>query len=272
MRQSHRSLLYVVSGVVLAAAAFPTTAHANHAWGCYHWARSNNPVHLDIGDNVDSSWDSHLDLAVQDWNQSTVLDLTKVAGGARQKNCRPTSGRIEVCNGNYRNNGWLGIAQIWVNGCHITQATTKLNDYYFNQPQYNSPAWRQFVACQEVGHDFGLDHQDETFDNPNLGSCMDYTNDPDGGAGGASNNDPSNESPNAHDYDQLAAIYSHLDAAAVAAPAAFPGNADLNSPAAWGVLVRTLAGGRVQVFERDLGNGAKMITRVTWADSEPRRE
>ncbi len=32
--------------------------------------------------------------------------------------------------------------------------------------------------CQEIGHDFGLDHQDENFNNPNLGTCMDYTNDP----------------------------------------------------------------------------------------------
>jgi hypothetical protein len=32
--------------------------------------------------------------------------------------------------------------------------------------------------CQEVGHTFGLDHQDENFNNTNLGTCMDYTNDP----------------------------------------------------------------------------------------------
>jgi hypothetical protein len=31
------------------------------------------------------------------------------------------------------------------------------------------------------------------------------------GAGGASSSDPSNEHPNQHDYDQLAAIYAHLD-------------------------------------------------------------
>jgi len=32
--------------------------------------------------------------------------------------------------------------------------------------------------CQELGHDFWLDRQDETFDTPNLGTCMDYTSDP----------------------------------------------------------------------------------------------
>jgi hypothetical protein len=261
-----------LAGGVALALALPTAAHASHAWGCYHWARSNNPVSLDVGDNVSATWDGHLDVAVADWNQSTVLALSKVAGGSPRKNCRPTDGRIEVCNSSYGNNGWLGIAQIWVSGCHITKGTTKVNDYYFNQPQYNTPAWRQFVMCQEIGHDFGLDHQDEVFNNANLGSCMDYTNDPDGGAGGASNNDPSNESPDAHDYNQLESIYSHLDAAAAAAATEIPGNANLNSPAAWGVLVRTLAGGRVQVFERDLGNGEKMLTRVTWANREPLQE
>jgi hypothetical protein len=37
---------------------------------------------------------------------------------------------------------------------------------------------------------------------------MDYTNDPDGGPGGASNNDPDNEHPNNHDYTQLMSIYN----------------------------------------------------------------
>jgi hypothetical protein len=55
----------------------------------------------------------------------------------------------------------------------------------------------------EIGHTFGLDHQDENFSNPNLGTCMDYTSDPDG---------PSNEHPNAHDDQQLETIYAHLDA------------------------------------------------------------
>jgi len=85
-----------------------------------------------------------------------------------------------VCNARYGNNGWLGLAQIWINGSHITQAITKLNDTYFNTATYNKPEWRNLVMCQEVGYTFGLDHQDENFDNPNLGSCMDYTSDPSG--------------------------------------------------------------------------------------------
>jgi hypothetical protein len=273
MIQFLRTRIGLAVGVGLAVAALPTAALADHAWGCYHWARSSNPLQLNVGDNVTSTWDGHLDVALTDWNQSVVLDLTEVAGGTPPKSCKGTTGRVEVCNSNYHNTGWLGIAQIWVNGCHIGKAVAKMNDYYFNQAQYNTPAWRQLVMCQEVAHDFGLDHQDEVFNNPNLGTCMDYTDDPDGGPGGASNNDPSNEHPNQHDYEELEIIYAHPDAGELPAPGVGPVSpGDLNSPAEWGRLVRTLAGGRVQDFERDLGNGQKLVTRVIWADPEPRGE
>src|SRR5215217_6778510 len=89
---------------------------ANHSWGGYHWARTQNPFQLKTGDNVDAKWDTYLDAAIIDWNQSAVLDLQKVAGGTKPRNCRPTAGRIEVCNSTYGNTGWLGIAQIWITG------------------------------------------------------------------------------------------------------------------------------------------------------------
>jgi len=56
------------------------------------------------------------------------------------------------------------------------------------------------VMCQEVGHNFGLGHQDEDFYNPNLNTCMDYTSDP-----------STNTMPNAHDYEQLVLIYDHTE-------------------------------------------------------------
>ena len=279
MNRSNRRTLVVALGV-FALLALATVASADHSWGGYHWARQSNPFTLKVGDNVNSTWDAHLDLAISDWNQSTVLDLTEVPGGSNPKNCRPTAGRIEVCNSRYGNNGWLGIAQIWLTGGHISQAITKLNDYYFDQPQYNTFAWRQMVTCQEIAHDFGLDHQDENFNNANLGSCMDYTNDPDGGPGGASDNDPSNVGPNQHDFSQIASIYAHLDSTTTIgqslvkpitrAPVALHHFQQEDSPSEWGRLMRSSPNGRVQVFERDLGRGNKIITHVFWASTEDR--
>src|SRR6187401_2877596 len=78
------------------------------------------------------------------------------SGLSSARTCKPTLGRVEVCNSKYGNNGWLGIAQIWASGNHITQGTTKLNDTYFSTSRYNTTAWRNLVSCQEVGHDVGL--------------------------------------------------------------------------------------------------------------------
>ena len=247
---------------LFAVGALASVAYANHSWGGYHWARTSNPFTLKLGDNVTSAWDAYLAGASADWSQSNVLDTTIVDGGVKSpKNCRPTAGRIEVCNAKYGNNGWLGLAQIWITGgVHISQGIAKMNDTYFNTSQYNTPAWRRLVMCQEVAHAFGLDHQDENFNNPNLGSCMDYTGDPDGPL--------SNEHPNAHDFEQLGIIYAHLDTTTTVGAGVAPrnGKANLDNPTEWGQVVRQDARGRSSLYERDLGGGRKVVTFVFWAD------
>jgi len=237
-------------------AAFPFSAGASHSWGNYHWARTSNPFTLKLGDNVNSTWDPILATTSSDWSASSVLDTVIVAGHVSSKSlkrCPATSGMVEVCNTTYGNNGWLGVAQIWANGDHITQGTVKLNDTYFNTPTYNTTAWRNLVSCQEVGHTFGLDHQDEVFDNPNLNTCMDYTNNP-----------GSNQHPNAHDYEQLELIYAHLDSTTTvtAAPAGFA-NADVHAQVNWGEKVSD--NGKSALFVRDFGNRFKIFTFVIWA-------
>jgi len=266
MRNNKSSFRFMLMlALIFALAAFPASVSANHSWGKYHWARTSNPFTLKTGDNVNSAWDSYLNEAISDWNPSTVLDLTKVAGSTNGSTCAPTSGRIEVCNAAYGTTGWLGVAQIWTTrGSHIAQGTAKMNDTYFNQAQYNTPAWRRLVMCQEIAHTFGLDHQDENFNNPNLGTCMDYTSDPDG--------PPTNEHPNAHDFAQLESIYRHLDrftTVGSAAPAdAPPGfmNADMHAQENWGTKVRESANGRSDLFVREFGNGYKIFTFVFWAE------
>jgi hypothetical protein len=246
--------------------AFFSVAHADHSWGPYHWARTDNPFTLKLGDNVSSEWDAYLATASSDWSASNVLDTTIVGGGTRPKNCRPTGGRVEVCNAQYGNNGWLGLAQIWTSGGHITQAVTKLNDNYFNTVKYNTPEWRRLVMCQEIGHTFGLDHQDENFSNVNLDSCMDYTSNPAG-----------NEHPNNHDFAQLETIYKHTDSTTSASQAS-PRDAappamneiDFEGPGQWGKLVRSTHGDRLQRYELDFGSGHKIFTFVIWADEEDR--
>jgi len=253
--------LLIISLISTLVTGFAVIVYANHSWGTYHWARTSNPFTLKLGDNVTSTWDAYLNEASNDWTQSSVMNTTVVAGQAgNPRRCRATNGRVEVCNAAYGQTGWLGVAQIWITGgTHITQGTVKVNDTYHNNPPYNSPAYRRFVMCQEVGHTFGLDHQDEVFANPNLGSCMDYTNDPDG--------PPSNEHPNQHDYDQLVTIYSHLDSTTTVGqslPAAIA-NLDLSEPHQWGRLIRGSRERGKSIYVREFAGGHKVFTIVTWA-------
>lgn len=122
--------------------------------------------------------------------------------------------------------------------------------------------------CQEVGHTFGLDHQDTDFANLNKGTCMDYTNDPSGLKG--TNGTLSNDHPDQHDYDELVAIYAHTtDGTTTAASSVSPSPAsasDLNRQDAWGTGIRLDSKGRAIVYERDFGHGEKLVTFVIWAD------
>jgi hypothetical protein len=252
----------LLSGAVVAL----NPAFASHSWGGYHWSAPNLPLGLDVVDAVTTQWDSALTTAIADWNQSQVLDLTKVSGGGvNAKKCSPQAGRIVVCNALYGQRGWLGIAQIWLSGGHISQGTTKLNDTYYNTPTYNTSAWRALVTCQEIGHDFGLDHQDENFNNANLGTCMDYTNNP-----------GTNQHPNQHDYAMLEEIYDHTHAAQTnfairevgkAPPQAGVPNeaAGGESPAEWGRAIHFDGQGRPDVYVKEIAPGRKMITHVLWA-------
>ncbi len=246
----------VVFAVLLSVGVFAFVAYASHSWGGYHWARTANPFTLKLGDNVSGTWDPFLATTSSDWSVSTVLD-TGIVPGANLKNCRPVSGRVEVCNKTYGNNGWLGVASIWISGSHITQGTVKVNDTYFNTPTYNTAAWRNLVMCQEVGHTFGLDHQDEIFTNSPLGTCMDYTSDP-----------TPNQHPNQHDYDMLETIYAHLDSSTTISQKLPPSsNADdLDGPAQWGKEVKKSSDKKTSLYERDLGNGHKVFTFVIWAN------
>jgi hypothetical protein len=272
--------------VLLALCAVPV--FANHAWSTYHWSTTSYPMPIKVGDNVTAVWDPYLNEAIADWNKSTKLALVKVAGGS-SKQCRPTAGRIEVCNSNYGQNGWLGLAQIWLSGGHISQGTAKMNDTYYASATYNTPGWRDLVMCQEVGHDFGLGHQNEINTNLNTGSCMDYTNYPDGGGTGGN---LSNRAPNAHDYDVLNTIYAHTHASnsysatyeVMVDAISRGGNQmpvvdmdDLSEPWQWGTPIAWNGEGQAIRFAREIGTqggdhgsigrdgNMTVITEVFWA-------
>lgn len=255
------------TGILLAVAAtllaLPlTAAFANHAWANYHWERTTtDPVTVRLGDNVSGAWDTALNGASSDWTSppagvATNIE-TSVVAGAGLSSCGPVAGKVEVCNGAYGENGWLGLASIWISrgrSSHITAGMVQVNDTYFSQNPYNSSVWRQLVMCQEIGHTLGLDHQDENFYNEPLGTCMDYTANP----------TDADAHPNYHDYEELAIIYDHIDGSKT-------GGGPKNKPGGRGpeFVPNTALPVNAQpadgdVFSRVLPSGELVITFVTW--------
>ena len=245
----------LLAATALATLGSPGVASASHSWHGYHWARSSNPFTVKLGDNVTSVWQSHLRTTSSDWTKSRVLNTKIVNGQTSRQRCGPTHGRVEVCNYRYGSTGWLGIASVWVNGKHITQGTVKLNDTYFQTSKYNTSAWRNLVSCQEVGHTLGLAHQDENFNNKNLGTCMDYTSRP-----------KSNQHSNRHDYSELAKIYSsHRDGGNAVGGTVVSAGPVGDTPSSWGREIDRSASGQSSLYVRDLGGGQQVFTFVTWA-------
>lgn len=269
-------VMYALVAIVTAGVA--TTALGNNSWNNYHWARKANPFTLTVINSTTSNWDPYVAKAIgpanliDDWSDSTVLDLVQTQGDESSKtrrSCKGGTGSIRICNLEYGKNGWLGIAgiSIDVNG-HITTGYTKLNDSYFSSSPYNGGDWKQSVTCQELGHNLGLDHQDENFNNASLYSCMDYQNPP----------YPYPDS-DGHDYAELVTIYTHIDsynsfstssgaailgASTCKAPSDTGCNAaGANNDIGWGASLGRR--GNAETFIRIDPDGTMHLTHVTWA-------
>ncbi|MBI4063632.1 MAG: hypothetical protein HY401_04950 [Elusimicrobia bacterium] len=232
---------------VFTVVAFLATAKAfaTNSWGTYHWARTSNPFTLQIGNNLSTAeWKGYLGPVSTDWSVSSVLDTSSV-GGSGGSSCKAKSGTVQACNRKYGFNGWLGLAQIWVSGGHIVQATAKVNDSYFNTTTYNNGNAKRHVLCQEIGHTLGLDHQTAV-------SCMDDAN---------GLFDAAYASPNAHDYTQLETIYSSLDATSTVAPTLVAAASDDEGPDKPDDFGRPV-GNNGRLFVKDLGEGRELFTFV----------
>lgn len=64
------------------------------------------------------------------------------------------------------------MSNLWYTDGHIVQANIKVNDFYFGQPPFNTPSWKDVTLCRGLGQALGLSLQDGDLYNPNLGTCM----------------------------------------------------------------------------------------------------
>ena len=113
MTQARMQKLVAAISVGLACSALSSVALANHSWGGYHWARTTPQFTLKLGNNLTAAdWRGYLAQTSSDWNSGNSAVLTAIVGGTANKRCSMVAGTSQVCNGNYGNNGWLGLASI----------------------------------------------------------------------------------------------------------------------------------------------------------------
>jgi hypothetical protein len=196
-------LFALAAGAPVGATTLPA-----QSWNGYHWAHTGN-LAIMVGNNTSSKWAPYLASAEAAWSTDKYVDFVATPGMTNASTCAGMYGTIQVCSGNYGSTGWSGWTTVWTAGTSIYQATIKLNDYYFTQAKYDNPAYFAQVICQELGNSLGLNDSDRSYTNTNVGSCMDYTNDPSGTKG--TNGTLANIAPSATDFSHLNTIYSALD-------------------------------------------------------------
>lgn len=199
MRKLFGGTLLIGTMIALLVGGGPSLTWADHSWSNYHWARTGNSIPLQVVDSVSEDWQFEFQMALADWNNSSVLDMSVTStddSDRSRKRCKMQLGQIRVCNAEYGFRYWLGLATIGIdpNG-HIDQGTAQMNDSWSSY--WANPDEKRHVMCQEIGHLFGLGHTSE--DGSSQKTCMDYSSDPD------------SISPNQHDYEMLVNRYAHLD-------------------------------------------------------------
>lgn len=249
-----------IAAVVLGVATAATgvfSANASHSWANYHWGSTTNTFTLQVLDstvaNSNADWPALLAISRTEWSKAADFDLvlSPYANSSKdRRRCTPVSGKIRVCNMTYGYNGWLGLASINISGDHITQAVAKMNDSY-SSTWTSDPNEARHVMCQEVGHDFGLGHTSE--DGSSQNTCMDYSR------------SATSVSPNAHDYEQLASMYSHLDSSNTYSTSS-ASSAQQSMAGQLPMGVRVQKGRDFEIWAAPDGRGGTWIHHVTLAN------
>ena len=128
----------------------PVSTWASHRWGCWKYADYNiNWYNGGTGDyyniyNEEAKTDSN------SWSPYTDIFLNPTGAG--------TTDHANAYNGYYGSTGWLGLAEIrGSSGCTVLNGRARLNQTYLDNGGYTRTN-KKHVACQEVGHLFGLHH------------------------------------------------------------------------------------------------------------------
>ena len=127
---------------------------ASHRWYCWKYANSSINFYNGAVNGTKAYRDAFTQEAQTDsnsWHNGTEINLTSVGSAGTTDHCNCYSG-------SYGFNGWLGIAEIRsYSGCTVREGRARLNASYLNSGSYGQTNDKH-VACQEVGHLWGLNH------------------------------------------------------------------------------------------------------------------
>lgn len=147
-----------VANVQIARANWIGDDEAVHRWKSWHWDKSS------IGTWVQSNrpFATQARQARDDWHSMTDISLP----------LRSSHTDISVYAANYGDTGWSGLASVEDNGwdwhcwwyCRIVHGHARVNTFFAGGNTW----FARGIHCQEIGHLFGLDHNDR-------GGCMGLT-------------------------------------------------------------------------------------------------
>ena len=170
----------------------PLTSEEFKNW----YIKSKNGLELTIVNAMSSDWYQYFNEAVDDWDRAPALKLS-VEIAPVDPDCKLIPGKLKCCNNFYGESGWSGLNESWLNDKGIiTASIAKMNETYLKGKPY---AEKRYVTCHEIGHGFGLPHRDVNVNNPNLGTCLDYTT-----------SYASNVSPDETDFAHLENLYGKI--------------------------------------------------------------
>lgn len=155
-------------------------ATATHRWGCWKYADRYINFYNGASGSYNTYYAQESLTDSNSWHNYTDINLTSTGSGSTD--------HVNAYAGFYGQNGWLGLASIIsYSGCTVRNGRSQLNRSYLDSG-YSSTNIKH-VACQEVGHLFGLQH--------NRGSSTTCMND----------TILSAPYPNSHDQSMINSIY-----------------------------------------------------------------